>query len=1224
PRMPFTLCHSAATCGLLCGADLQLRLMELCRSLARDVGGSAGAATRAAEQLWALVGAAKDNFFWDRLVELAAPGTSPEALAAARKDAVSRLPSGGSKSPTADLINRISHLAQPTMLSLSHMAGLMATLDEADTSSGHSITDADGAVSAAGGLVVAVAKSAPGLCCGAMPLVVSIVTADPPRQELVCTTAVRVLRYGVKHCPATTGPGRGGCSPAAKGDAHGQRDQPKKARGATEEEEQEEEEQGKEDENEEASPEPAKKRARTATTKGAVSVNGTARRITRGQQREQQQQEEKREKDKGGAADDGGGNAGSDDKSHADLVGALTALSQGPYAKAAKAAVHALWALLDPEEGRRVVAQLAEQLMGQLRPGREALAATPVVLQAMGSVGEVAPDIFSEHVDAFCKFVIQHYMLASLKPPAASARRAQGHNNAVAAVALTPNNDTGSERPSFGIACKTAALRALARGCTPRADASAVATAAVPIATTTAVSSDVVDLLVQLMSIDNDMAEYGAVSEADRAHLRMAAARALVRLSKRHDSQLSAPSYVALALMMQDPIMEIRQLFGEEVRHFLLSSLQVQRRSYVISKYTALLPLAGMDPRPENQDAAARTLREVVRLLRVRAQDAALEAVKAAQEGAAGSSGSASGAPRPSLSDLPEFMLAFLLYILAHHPDCPMAPDSSEQGASGSEPRDQEEAPEPEDYRPFQDMLQFALEPLLAAMPASQAAGAAGPAAATFGGVGEALPAVCKVLRSVKLQMRDADETFEPSATRTIRVLADIGIAVAKAIVKRELVAAGASREGRQNRGGGSSGSRTTRDKQQQVQDLETTAATTVGELARRDHPARAVVPMLLYKLVDSAETKGIRADGSCLPPGYQVVLSPAVTEMGRRATTVQTPVRDKTGAARATGREPAGSLPVTGRRRGSGDAAAGSEGDEAKAEASEGNADAECGEDHTDEKVKQQTAKLGGRSGAAKDRAVAAAEGGGRIEGATMKGPRSRAMPANARGSRSTGRGRGKAAASPRTGAGAAKRRKKGGYESLSEGEPSSLSEEEDEEEQEEEEEKEMCAKKTAPKRGKASASAKVEGTAAAGAAVSAKTPLPDAAGPQDEYELPADEQVNPKRKGGQSRSARTVNANGGSGGIKSPSQQQGKRTERQGPAQRRPQRQQRNASEHKEKEEADGEEDDKENEAVKLRGVGGVAKAEGGVAKSPLDKKRTRGPADGQGAAAPDAAAG
>ncbi|GIL43844.1 hypothetical protein Vafri_1442 [Volvox africanus] len=1146
---------------------VQLRLMELCRSLARDVGGSTGSVSRAAEQLWALVGAAKDNFFWDRLMELTAPGTSPEALAAARKDAMSRLPSGGSKSPTADLINRISHLAQPTLLS-----------------------------------------------------------------ELVCTTAVRVLRHGVRHCPATTGPGRGGGSPAAKGDADRQRDQKKKARGAAEEEE--EEEQEEEDGNEKASPKHSKKRARTATAQGAVAVNGATRRTTRGQQQEKQQREqEKRGKDQRDAADDIKGNADGDDESRAALVDALTALSQGPYSKAAKAAVHALWAVLDPGEGKRVVGQLAKQLMGQLRPGREALAATPVVLQAMASVGEVAPDIFSEHVDAFCKFVIQHYMLASLKPLSESARTGHGRNTAPAAVAPIPDTDTGWKPSSFGVACKIAALRALARGCTPQTDASA--------ATTAAVSSDVVDLLIQLLSIDNDLAEYGAANEADGAHLRMAAARALLRLSKRHDSKLSAPSYVALALTMQDPIVEVRQLFGEQVRHFLLSSVQLQQRSSVISKYTALLPLAAMDPRPENQDAAARALREVVRLQRVRAQDAALEAVKAARGAAAGSSGSTAATPRSSLSDLPEFMLAFLLYILAHHPDCPMAPDPSQQGASGSEAQDQEEAPAPEDYRPFQDMLQFALEPLLGAMPAPQAAGAAGPAAATFGGVGEALPTVCKVLRSVKLQMGDADETFEPSATRTIRVLADIGIAVAKAIVKRELIAAGASREGRQNRGGGGGGGSrgTPRDKQQQVQDLEATATTTVAELARRDHPARAVVPMLLYKLVDSAETRGIRADGSCLPPNYQVVLSPAVAEMGRRATTMQPQASDKT-AARATGRKKPGSLPATGGRGGSGDVAAGSEGDEAAAEACEGNADSEGEEDRSDEKVKQPAVKSGGRGGAAKRKAEVAAEGGGGTEGATKKGPRGRSMPGDARRGRSAGRGRGKAAASPRTaGARATKRRSRGGYESLSEGEPSSSSEEEEEGEEEEEEEDVGESQKTAPKVGKAGDSGNGEDTAAAGAAASVKAPFPGAAGPRDQYKLPEDElRVNPKRKGGQRRPAQAVHASGSGGndGVKTPIQQQGKRAERQDLVQRLPpqQRQQRNAnvaSEPKDdgkeeqgpRDDADGG-NDKENEAVKPRGGGGVAKPGGGALKSPPNKKRTRGPADGQGSGTPGAAAG
>ncbi len=75
----------------------------------------------------------------------------------------------------------------------------------------------------------------------------------------------------------------------------------------------------------------------------------------------------------------------------------------------------------------------------------------------------------------------------------------------------------------------------------------------------------------------------------------------------------------------------------------------------------------GMDPKDDHREAAARTLREVVLLRRAQAQSMAL------QQATAGASPGAGGSARPAsaVSDLPEFLMVFAIYVLAHHPDCP-------------------------------------------------------------------------------------------------------------------------------------------------------------------------------------------------------------------------------------------------------------------------------------------------------------------------------------------------------------------------------------------------------------------------------------------------------------------------------------------------------------------------------------------------------------------------
>lgn len=93
-------------------------------------------------------------------------------------------------------------------------------------------------------------------------------------------------------------------------------------------------------------------------------------------------------------------------------------------------------------------------------------------------------------------------------------------------------------------------------------------------------------------------------------------------------------------------------------------------------------------------------------------------------------------------------------------------PPESDEGEGEDEGAAAEDVePEPSEYRPFQDMMQFALEPLLAAGGMTGgAAGGAAAAVAAAAAASEVLPAVCKLLRTVKL-MRDADPAVRLTTT---------------------------------------------------------------------------------------------------------------------------------------------------------------------------------------------------------------------------------------------------------------------------------------------------------------------------------------------------------------------------------------------------------------------------------------------------------------------------
>lgn len=78
-----------------------------------------------------------------------------------------------------------------------------------------------------------------------------------------------------------------------------------------------------------------------------------------------------------------------------------------------------------------------------------------------------------------------------------------------------------------------------------------------------------------------------------------------------------------------------------------------------------MLPLGAMDPSRANKEAAGRQLREWVHSRRAAVQQQ-ITAAAAAADGNAKGGGS-------TLQDLPEMVIPYGLYILAHHPDFPQA-----------------------------------------------------------------------------------------------------------------------------------------------------------------------------------------------------------------------------------------------------------------------------------------------------------------------------------------------------------------------------------------------------------------------------------------------------------------------------------------------------------------------------------------------------------------------
>eukprot|EP00879_Flechtneria_rotunda_P015681 GHRR01016403.1.p1 GENE.GHRR01016403.1~~GHRR01016403.1.p1 ORF type:complete len:1542 (+),score=797.44 GHRR01016403.1:616-5241(+) len=418
----------------------------------------------------------------------------------------------------------------------------------------------------------------------------------------------------------------------------------------------------------------------------------------------------------------------------------------GAAPKAAKWAGYALAGCQDGSSSRRELEALADELATQLESGA---ADTAAKLQALAAVGRLVPGAYGRHVEQLRNFVLNDYLLsyldAAATAPASTSARSPGLKSPASDSSKSPqqlgSSGSGSQPETAAVLLKAAAVKALAAGCVPDSDSSDV-----PVETLRVVARLAQDLEGLLDPAEDNQPQFleDAPPEAC-GQLRLTAASALLRLARRHDSRLGPSCYCMLALVMQDNLEEVRAAFAAKVYKLIKFFQHRPSTHQLAAKYAAMLPLAAMDPSKKNKDDAARKLREWVHGRRAAVQQL-ITAAAAAGNGGAGGRGGGS-----TLQELPEMVLPYGLYILAHHPDFPQGDDVEELAA----------------YEPFQYMLQFMLQPLLVAS-GSEPAGAS-------------IPALLKMCRSLK---RTTDTADEPANTQ-LYVLCDMAAATIKSLAQQ-------------------------------------------------------------------------------------------------------------------------------------------------------------------------------------------------------------------------------------------------------------------------------------------------------------------------------------------------------------------------------------------------------------------------------------------------------
>ncbi|KAL4420139.1 hypothetical protein ABPG77_010355 [Micractinium sp. CCAP 211/92] len=462
------------------------------------------------------------------------------------------------------------------------------------------------------------------------------------------------------------------------------------------------------------------------------------------------------------------------------LPGKLTGMCTEGSPAGVKAAVKALVAVLGAERAAAMAAELADKLVAQLKAPATLRTHTRLLaaLKGLSMLGRLLPATFERVADEVLDFVVADLLEADVsrgKP-------------------LVPEDASKTGRkwrhPSPTTALKSAALRTLCQALVPDSSRAQPTRAMIERA------QIVWELLEQLLDTDAEAEQFhlfafvfprasdakpqrgpkrrrvegggsGSDEEAeaeelectDAAWVRYSAVCGLLRLARSYDSAMPSSLYANLALTFQEPLVETRRAMTAKLARavgWLTNRGQSAQRS---AKYATVLALMAIDPEDRNRAAALRALRDYVLTRR-----AAVARLSQAQAAAGAGGGSL-------LGDMPEFLLPFLIFLLAHHPDYPTEEALQEFAQADPEDREEVYGPGGTPFTPFAGMLQFALEALVVPLDSPTAPSE----------VARHMPALLKMLRSLKF----CDDASAEPRTQEAHQLCDVAMVLMRQVALR-------------------------------------------------------------------------------------------------------------------------------------------------------------------------------------------------------------------------------------------------------------------------------------------------------------------------------------------------------------------------------------------------------------------------------------------------------
>jgi len=292
--------------------------------------------------------------------------------------------------------------------------------------------------------------------------------------------------------------------------------------------------------------------------------------------------------------------------------------------KQAKYAVQAL-AVVTKDAGLKALSVLYKRLVDMLESGTH----LPAILQSLGCIAQNAMPVFETREDDVIQFLCDKLF----------------RQNSNTADFLK----TEWEERSKECLLKIYGIKTLVKSYLPKKDAH--------------LRQRIKTLFVVLSKLltCGEISEDVESSEVDKAHIRLAAAKGLLRLSKQWDAQITPELFHLTLRIAQDTYPEVRKEFLGKVHQYLKEQTLDQKYACAF-----VLGVSG-----ETEDALVEVRQYLVDFVETCRREAQLQQPYAQSGG-------------NSITFFPEYVLAYLVHVLAHHPEFPALTGDLHSEAIGS------------------------------------------------------------------------------------------------------------------------------------------------------------------------------------------------------------------------------------------------------------------------------------------------------------------------------------------------------------------------------------------------------------------------------------------------------------------------------------------------------------------------------------------------------------